>query len=162
MTDAIKQWFDALTDREQRIVAIGLPIGIILGFYMVVWEPAIEKNGVLTQRAQAERTLNVWLNQQAHQYASKSKQTENLSLASVVETSLREKGLSAYTARIHKDSQENTVIQFNAIPYEDFINWLLDVQQQYAVILHAATIQRLERKGVVDVSITFADKIETR
>ena len=58
MMSSLKDYWNGLEAREQRLIKLGLPVILLLLLYLLVWEPLQEKRQqVATQDASLEETL---------------------------------------------------------------------------------------------------------
>ena len=152
------EFYETRESREQLIIVLGIPIMLMLLFYLVAWEPIFQANEKLKNKHANEQRFTQWFNQQSALLSSDSQQfdwTTN-SLPSVVESTLNKQGLSPWKKRIFQNQRQETVITFEEVPYNRLVRWIKQLNLEYQVVFRNLNMTAKDKLGVVDSKLTLA------
>ncbi|HLZ98638.1 MAG TPA: type II secretion system protein M [Steroidobacteraceae bacterium] len=154
---ALKAWYSALQEREQRIVAIGgaaLCVLILAGGILLPLESAVS-NAVKTQQTRREDLA--WMRANASEIEAGGAAIADTGEAPVVLVDRvgREAGLGS-AMRGTQPSGTGVRVQLEAAPFDVLITWLATLEERYGFAIESISVDRAPKPGVVNANITFA------
>lgn len=152
------EYYDTRDPREQILLMVGLPIILILLFYIAIWQPIYESNQKAKQQLANEQRFNHWFNQQTSTLSKNDKTFDWTSnnLPSVVEKTLEEFALNPWKKRIFQNQQQETIVTFDNIPYQNLIAWIKKLNFEYQVVLRNVNISATQSPAKVNAKLTLA------
>ena len=147
------------SSREQILLAIGVPVTMLLLMYLLFSIPLQDKQQQLQEQLRQETNFTSWFRQNQQQWQGNRGQTfnwQNQSLASLIESTVRQRGLAGWQSRIYQNRDEQMVISFNDIPYSQLSQWLTYLQNQYQVEISSAKLNPSRDKGIINAEVTLA------
>jgi general secretion pathway protein M len=153
----IKQRWEQLSPRDQRILKIG---GIVLGTLMalrLIWWPLFDRVSVLKNQIDQEQSLINWMTPRIAQLQEAKKSSKSSrkdkSLAGF-EKSLQQAGLKPYVKDFSQNPQKQISVTFTDVPFESTMHWLEKVQHSGWVVQQMSA-QRGEKPGVVNLMMVL-------
>lgn len=154
---ALAAWFQALNERERRLVAIAGLIAVLVVLYALV---SLDRSVMHAQvrLAQAQQDL-AWMRSVEPQLAASgpvsAAPTSQRSLIVVVDQSAREVGLGTAVKNIDPSPQGGLSIRLEQAPFDTLVGWLARLAQQNRVHVESATIDPAGPPGVVNAAIVL-------
>ncbi len=155
----MKQWFETLQQREQRIILLGAVVVIITLLYMFVWEPLT--NGYETAKADVERKTLLLSDARRNLTptptggGSVQGRTSTQSLTLLVANTVNTAGLGqAYKSSSPTGNDELRVALENA-SFDVLVTWLGQLQSAHSVIVTSGSFSNRNESGRVDASIVL-------
>lgn len=153
--ERLESWYASLNAREQLIVRVGviagaalLVVGLVLRLHGVV--QATEKR-LAGKRADAAYIQSVLPELRAAPLPAAGGQ----SLVTVVDRTTRDAGLALNLKGTEPSGISGVRVRFEGASFEQLVTWLLRVQQEYGLIVQAATLEKTDNPGRVNASLTF-------
>ncbi len=153
--ERLESWYASLNAREQLIVRVGaiagaalLVVGLVLRLHGVV--QTAEKR-VAGKRADAAYIQSVLPELRAAPPPAAGGQ----SLVTVVDRTTRDAGLALNLKGTEPSGISGVRVRFEGASFEQLVTWLLRVQQEYGLIVQAATLEKTDSPGRVNASLTF-------
>jgi type II secretory pathway component PulM len=157
-----KRHWDSRTPRERRILLALAWIVAPIAAYWLLWQPAYTataklQNTVPVMRAQAEQ-----LRAQAEEVAALRHRPQ----PAVLDVSALKGAVEASAARHHIREAISTIevqaphavhITLAAVPFEQWIRWLRDLQQEQHIRVQSASIDALPQSGMVRINAALTD-----
>ena len=157
MIQDIIDYFESLTIREQLILAIGIPIATLSVIFILGTQPLWDQQQILKQQLQSEQTFNQWFRQNQRTLKNNTIQFDwqNQSLPSLIESSVRQDGLTAWQSRIYQNREEQMVVSFNEVPFKKLAAWLNRLQSKYQVVIVSARFNDTKEAGIINAELTL-------
>ncbi len=155
----LRQWYENLTEREQRVVAGGgaaLAILILFGAILVPLQSAVS---TATKKVDTKRADLEWMraNQQSILTGSTQLPVDTGEPPMVlVDRVAREAGLGSALRGTGPSGTAGVRVQLEAAVFDTLMAWLATLEQQHALMIESVTIDRTAKPGVVNASVTFA------
>lgn len=154
----LRNYLSSLSMRERWVLFSGGAIAIILLFYALCWHPLTIRIEDLQQRLQEKGSRLNWLTgvRDHLNHLPKSTTKELVSdVMAVTERSLSEAGLAGYLREVSQPESGQLQVVFADIPFDTFIDWLQDFDQQYAVKFLKFKIKSGADSGMVSARMTL-------
>jgi len=157
----MKNWFDALQQREQMFVSSGVLVVFMAIIYAFVWLPL--DTGQQTMSANVsnwERSLAELKPLRGVQLAP----TGNLSSATsggqqtsvvIVDQTLRARGLDRSLKRSQPTTSNGIRVEFEGVAFDDLVLWLGDLSNQYGMHVTSGSMSTTSRAGPGRINATF-------
>ncbi len=151
----MKEWWKALEKREQRIVLWGGVIVILLILYFGLLSPMQDKVATLQKSVSNNTSLLVWMKQAKSEVKRSEKNRVNSasnrskSLLTVVDSSIKQKKLSASVTEIKQVNKSQVQVKLGEVRFESLIAWLQQLQSRDGVNISKITLRRTETEGIV-------------
>ena len=158
--DELRSWYQALPERDRRILLLGgIALGVIL-VYLVILHPFFSGKQALQTHIQEQQGLVAWMRPAAAQIQSlRGQQSGGLpagqSLLAVVDASAGQAGFGAALKQVQTGNDGSVRVQMQGVAFDNLVRWLGDLQQRYGVTARELTAQRGSGPGVVDASLTL-------
>ena len=147
----MKQWFDSLAEREQRLV-IGASIVFVIGlFFQLVWGPLNSSLDKAEQNLKNKQALLQWVGEKTAEYQQlkgNSKSTASGSLNQIVNTAARQAGISIARMQPQGDSLQ---VQIDEVEFNALVRWLATLVQNKGLTIESLDVTATERTGAVRV-----------
>lgn len=149
-------WYHKLETKEQRLLIFCAVVVLIYGFYLMVWNPALESNEKL-QRKTAQNAIVLAEMQQAAaeikalRGSGPANQGSRLSLSQLSEQAAKSVGLRI--GRFQPSGDDEAQVWLERVEYNKVVAWLDIVEQQYGAELKAVAINTASDAGVVTARI---------
>lgn len=159
----MKQWWQALSRRDQRMLMGGSIALLLLLSYVLVWEPL--HNGVdhLRQTNLEQQAILQWMQQSAQQarvLRSAARVDGAMrggeSTQALVERTARQGPLAAALKLVRADGDKAVSVTLESANFDELVVWLDQLQRVYAIELDTAQIERLQ-PGKVNARLGLKD-----
>lgn len=157
----MKEWFQALDDREQKFVLTAAVILLLAVLYLSIWAPL--SNG----HKRVSSVLGVWQSslemlqplksQMSNSGNSRiSQQNMDRALVVVIDSTLRVRNLNSALKR-SQPTGDNIRVEFENVAFDDLMVWLGDLSTQYALHVQSASFSMngAESLGRVNAQLTL-------
>lgn len=156
------QW-NKLSSSERRLaMAGGAVLGVLL-LYLLVWSPLQKELGRLRVSVPEERAQ---LQQMRDQAAAIQPLRARIGsapapgmLVSVVDQSASARGVRGFISRLELDGSAGVSIVAEAMPFNNFISWLAELQDRHALVVESTSIDSHITPGTVNVKMKL--RVET-
>jgi general secretion pathway protein M len=154
----LRNWYSALQQREQRVVAIGsvvLGLIILIGGILMPLQSALSSavKGIETRREDL-----AWMRVNAPEVrALGSELAADTGEAPVVVVDRvgREAGLAGALRGTQPSATGGVRVQLESAPFDTMITWLDTLDRRYGLAIESITVDRTPLPGMVNASISF-------
>ena len=158
----IKQWFNSLPLKEQRLVlATGLLIFLTL-FYLIVWEPVHAGLTAEQQKQQSQKEILLWMQQaavEAHTLqASGNRSTvrdKNKPVTLIIEQTVNNAGLKSSVNKIESSGNNGARVILNDASFNQILVWLNTLATYNGIQVVSANIERASESGQANARLTL-------
>lgn len=161
MTD----WWNNLVLRERRIIGVSGGLAILLIIYFYAWDPLARKVTTVRTSVQQNTELVGWMQPAIIKINSLKQAGARLqikatptTLLTVINESLQKTKLASFAGKLDEASAGKVEIEFAAVPFDYFINWLETLWKDSGVRIDQMSLTPPPTKaiGVVKVDITLS------
>jgi general secretion pathway protein M len=158
MFAALRARFDALAERERRMVSIGAAVaGLLLVFLLVMpLERSVTKLAANVTRKQADLA---WMQSVAPTLAGAgpavSVPATQDSLVVVIDRAARESGLGQALTGSQPSGDGGLRVQLEKAPFNSLVAWLARLSEQNGVRVESASIDAANEPGLVNAGIVL-------
>lgn len=154
----MKQWFSGLNNRERLIVSGGAIMLLILLLYLMIWEPLNSKRAQLQTSVEAQKNTYTWMQQAAREVRQLSGKGAGVkkhtgSMLGTINNTAKPVLRGAILKRVEEDRQQGVRVWIEQVAFDDLINWLGQIQQQYGIRVSSLVSERHSKAGRVDVRL---------
>lgn len=158
MLEALRARFDALADRERRVLAIGAVIAAVLLLVVLVMplERSVARRASSIERKQADLA---WMQSVAPTLASAgpsaSVPATQESLVVVIDRVARESGLGQALTGSQPNGNGALRVQLEKASFNSLVAWLARLSEQNGVRVESANIDAAGEPGLVNAGIVL-------
>ena len=150
------QWNKLSASEHRLAMAGGGALGLLL-LYMLVWSPLQKNLARLRASVPEERTQLQQMRAQAASIqplrARSASPPAASSLLPVVDQSATARGLRGFISRLELDGATGVQLQAEAAPFNMFIAWLGELQDNHGLVTESASIDAHSVPGTVNVKM---------
>ncbi len=160
MKEFILAYWNARTQRERFVLAVGaVALALMLG-YALLWYPA--RQGV-TQLQNTLPQLRADLNAmrvqseefaRLRQAAPKSR-LDAAGMRTAVQATAAKRGIDRAIERMDMTGADRMRIVLGSVPFESWIGWVDSLQRDHQIVIEAARIDTLGRPGFAKVEVVL-------
>lgn len=153
----LKTHWNQLNEREQIWVGLGGLGGVLLLFYLLIYQPLVVAVAEQQSMGIEKKSTLIWL-QQARASFSREHMPQPVTTAtllSVLTNLLNHVSFKRFPYQLEQTSNGDIQLTFAAVPYNLFIPWLQTQSRQYAWTIKNLNVNRSNKAGVVKVSVVF-------
>jgi len=158
----IKQWFNSLPLKEQRLVlATGVLIFVTL-FYLIVWEPVHVGLTSEQQKQQSQKEILLWMQQAAVEartlQASGNRSTvrdKNKPVTLIIEQTVNNAGLKSSVNKIESSGNKGARVILNDASFNQILVWLNTLATYNGIQVVSANIERANEPGLANARLTL-------
>ncbi len=154
----MKDWFEALEQREQVFVASGALVVFIAIIYAFVWLPldtgqqTMSANVASWERSLAElRPLRGMQLAPARNLSGGAQQSPVV----IVDQTLRARGLDRSLKRSQPTTSNGIRVEFENVAFDDLVLWLGDLSNQYGMHVTSGSMSTTTQAGPGRINATF-------
>ena len=157
-------WWQTLNLREQRLVSLAAFVVMAGLVFVLVLEPMAQQQQTLDKRLQAERAALARIEQytgEARKIRARMEQSQGQeidrtqSLLAVLNKSASKHGLQDKVKRIVPNGQDKASVVFDEVVFDDFTDWIVDLQTAYGVVVDRITVDREKDEGIVRANVNL-------
>jgi len=134
-----------MSTREKALVGIGLPLVLLVIFYLYFWQPARTELSRLRQLVPEKNATLAWMQHQLRQpqnnQAANSALNNNTPLLTVIEKVAIETGVQGAIQRVQPGSSGEVEIWYQEVVADQLFRWI-DKLALNAVSVESATVTR--------------------
>ncbi len=159
--NALQARFQALNSRERTLVIAGGCVVVLTVFYLLLLSPFYSAIDGRARRVAAKQADLAWLQgslAEVQALAASQPQAAGPigeSLVVLVDRTAREAGLGTSLTGQTPAGDTGIRVRLETAPFDSIVGWLGVLQQQYAVSIESATIDRTPAQGVVNATLTL-------
>lgn len=160
MIEQFLNYWNGLEMREKRMLIIGgIAVALTL-VYLVIIEPLVGYRASLQSQVERKRESVAWMQGASDQLARQPTQAptgdvDTGSLLTLVDSSARNTELGQAMKRVQQNGEAAVRVRFEAAGFDDLLLWLGRLEQQFGVTIDQITLERAEKQGRVDATITL-------
>jgi general secretion pathway protein M len=131
--------------------------------YALVWDPYTSNVQRLSETVKEQRVLLTWMEQAAGEVrqlrgaGSAPVSTGGRSLLAITDSSARQAGLGNALKRVEPDGDTAVRVWLENAAFNDMTRWLDQLNEQYAVAVDGAVVERSESAGRVDARLVLKE-----
>jgi len=157
----IKQWFEALTNKEQWIVSGTALLIIFTLFFLIVWEPL--HSGLNTERQkQTTQSKNlIWMQKAAKEVSGLRRSGSNTVVRDknkpttlVIEEAIKNAGLTPNISKIESSGKNGARVTLDKASFNQILVWLNTLAKHNGIHVSSANIER-SGAGITNARLTF-------
>lgn len=151
-------YWNNLSERDRWAAIIGGFFLLSYLFYLLVYSPLTSAVTDKTSQLQDKQETLQWMEQVKKQPLSKAnRQTiNNGKLLSLVASQLAQGNLQKTGYQIQQTSSGDIQVNFDAVPYSLFLNWLWALNNNYAIHIKQLSSERSQIPGVVKLMVILS------
>jgi general secretion pathway protein M len=157
--EKLRAWYVGLSQRDQRMVAIGAVVLAILLLFGGLLLPLHAAVSTALARSEARRADLAWMRANESEIRSGSlvlpRDTGEAPVV-LVDRVGRENGLSsAFRGTQPSAGGRGVRVQLEAAPFDTMITWLGALEQHYGLTIDTVTVERGAKPGIVNATVTL-------
>ncbi len=160
---ALRQRWNALAVREQRILSLGAVFVVLVLGYVLLWEPLAESRDNLRTQVQAAETDLAWMRaaaplvQQRSANAPAALTLDGRSLLARTDASAADAGLKSALLRIEPVSDRQVRVSFQSAGFDALMRWVETLAANSNLRVSEFSVQRAEGVGLVDARLSLEE-----
>lgn len=160
----IKSFYQKLSQREKRLILITILTVGLASLYFFFYQPIINSSQNLTSQIDDASNLYDWITQQtvtlkqlnAQNPSNLSPVNQNETLFTLIESTLRNTNIAPEASQISSNNPNTVNIQFSNISFDQLINWIATLDNDYKISVTQAIINRIDQApGQVQASVNL-------
>jgi general secretion pathway protein M len=160
----IRAWWSGLAPREQRIVAIGAAVVVLMLGWALVWHPLAMKRAALRETIEAQRRdlayVRVAVAEVARLRAAGTHSRadrQGRSLLALADATARSAGLEAALRRVEPVGATSVRVSFEFAGFDALIGWIEGLTRDYGIEATDFSADRADGVGLVNARVTLED-----
>lgn len=160
MIERLRQHWEQLQVRERRVLLFGAVAVILMGLYVLVWEPVVVGRAKLEQEVAEQQELLAWMEQSAREVQAlrgsnrNTGRTGGQSIMSVVDSTARTQGLSN-VLEVQPEGDNTVRIRLSQASFDQTLRWLDKLVNEKNLRITGLVVERRPEPGKVDARITL-------
>lgn len=151
----IKQWYAELEESEQKIVLFGSILLAIIIFYFGLLNPLHSSVEQLQSQVKSrQNSVDRWKQAMPKILANRGQTSNaggNQALNFIVTSTTKKYNMRV--SRVQEKGNDEIQVWFDNIPFNDFIQWVSDINNKYGVTVASVNIRSKERNGLSSIDI---------
>lgn len=155
----MKQYWQSLQQREQRVLIGGGAALVLLVFYQFIIDPLIQGIEQKQESVAYQRSVVNWMEQAAAQVRTRQTQSPerstppgDASVMSLVDASARKFGLADALKQI-SPAGERVRVQLESAGFDRLLRWLDELSREYGITVDTLSVERLPESGSVNATL---------
>jgi general secretion pathway protein M len=147
----MKNWWQQLNLREQKLVASMSVVIAIFILYSVIWQPINNNLSKTKKKLERQQQLLIWVEENTARYKQASitgQKSSNASLTSIVNRTANQQKISI--ARMQPQSKDLQV-WIDEVSFSDLLQWLALLSNREGLQVKNIDISNTEKSGVVRI-----------
>lgn len=160
--NALRAWWNSLAPREQRVLRLGAVALLLIGGWLLVWEPLAKARDTWRTRVQAGENDLAWMRAHAPQLralASTGGGTtavrDGRSLLALVDATARAAGVGDALLRVEPVAGNQVRVYFEGADFDALVQWLEELGARQGVVLGDFNANRAAGVGRVDARLAL-------
>lgn len=131
----MKAYINNLNEREKWMVLTAVLSVIIYIYYMFIYSPLATSVEERSEQLIEKTATLEWMKKAQHQKSnvSKKQSVDNSQLLIMLSTQLKNSTTLKFPYQLQQTSSGEIQLSFEQVPFNDFIEWLLQINRQYNV-----------------------------
>lgn len=159
-TVKLKEWWNALAERERRTLTIGGLLAALFLFYALIWSPYLNRVADLRKQILAQEKTLSWMQtadkeirKLESEHTPKAEALSPVELLAYLQKQLTDSGLTA--AQLKQISNDSVQMQFQKVDFDRLIGFLIKVAQAQSVTITQMSAMADVSPGVVNADVTL-------
>ena len=160
----IKTWWQGMSERDRRTLAIGAVVVAVMLFWALVWSPMSQRRGALEQEvatrrdelAAVERGTALLAQQRVVGQRARGDRAGK-SLLALADASARDAGLGAAIKQIEPSGSGHVKLSLENANFDTLVAWLEILSRSYGVEANELSADRADGIGLVNARVTLQD-----
>ena len=148
--NAVLEWYEQLSERDQLAVNIALPIVLVILLIFAVIMPVNSLVSDMEQEVKSNRSAVVLLQQQVPQNSGNSAKTFS-SLPNLITSTTRQYGFQLDRYEEKKGGEIN--VWFDSISFDKMMQWLAQLENDYGVTSSFISVSQTNEVGIVRANV---------
>jgi general secretion pathway protein M len=159
----IRAYWNELSPRDRRVLAIGAVVVAVLLGWAFVWHPLDRKRSELEQRVALERQSLAFVRGAAATLAGErpgagaGAARAGRSLLALADASARDAGLEAALRRVEPVNARSVRVTLELARFDAMVLWIESLARDYAVRVSDLSADRADAVGLVNARVTLED-----
>ena len=162
--ESLHKLWRAREPREQRVLASGALVCVLLLGWALVWHPLERARQDLDARLQARQQDLAFLQQarsQLQQLQSRDQKSgasrQGKSLLALADASARKAGLGPNIQRLEPLDDKRIRLEYKAADFDVLMGWLADLNRRYGIRADDVSVDRASGNGQVNARLTLGE-----
>lgn len=153
----IEHW-NNLSTRDRITASIGGICLISYLFYLLIYSPLTLAVATNTKNLKEKQETLAWMQAvQKNKPTGKTKKEVGASkLLAQFSSNLKKTTFTQFPYQLQQTSSGDIQLSFAEVPFNLFVNWLKETNEQYVIIIKSLNTSRTDKPGVVKLSVTMA------
>jgi general secretion pathway protein M len=156
----MRAWFESLAPREQRMVAIGSVVVVVLLIWGLVIAPLGSATDATRSRVESKRSLLSFIQAASGELAAAGDMPVQPDLSAeslvvVVDRSLRQAGLGRSLTRNQPMGEDGIRLRLENAQFDVLARWLADIHARSGMAIESAAFDRSQDTGLVNASLVL-------
>lgn len=163
----IRNWWQARSASEQRMLAGGGTLVAVLLVWAFAWHPLAAARVRNAEGLEARRAGLAFVQAGVAELAGLQAAgfeagglREGRSLLALADVTAREAGLAGWLRRVEPAGSGSVRVSFEGVAFDPLVSWLEDLVRRYGITVHELAVDRAEGLGRVDARLTLQDPPE--
>ena len=160
----IAAWWKTLAPREQRLVAIGAPVAVLLLGWAFVWHPLAAKRAELRETIDSQRRDLAYVRvaeaevERLRATGTHSRgQREGRSLLALADATARGLGLESALRRVEPVGANSVRVSFEFASFDTLVGWIESLSRNYGVEATDFSADKADGVGLVNARVVLQD-----
>ncbi len=157
-------WWNELSTRDRRVVAIGLCIVVLMLGWAFVWHPLQLRHASALERVARDRQSLAYvrgaaavLKGERPQSVTAGADRAGRSLLALADATARSSGLEGALKRVEPVSGRNVRVTFELASFDTLVLWMEALSSDYAIRVTDFSADRGDGIGLVNARVTLED-----
>lgn len=157
-------WWASLQPREQRVVALGAAVAVVLLGWSLLWYPLAHSRTQLAERVRQQHENLAAMSQQAAQARELRARgggghadRQGKSLLALADATARGAGLGGALKRVEPTSEKSVRVSFEFAAFDTLTNWLDALVRDYDVQTTDFSADHVDAVGLVNARVTLQE-----
>jgi len=154
---ALREFWSGLTPRDRRVLAIGAGVLLVIGLWLLVWEPLRDARDAARLRVASAAQDLAYLRAVVPQLrdAGTAAPRDGRSLLATVDATARESGVGSALLRVEPVSSGQVRVYFEGAGFDALVDWLAMLQSAQGVTVGDLSVSRAGGVGRVDARVVL-------
>lgn len=158
----IRNWFQQLAPREQRIIRVGLVVVGLILVYQWCWSPLVSHQHTLRRRIHTQETMLVWMQSADKQLQQAAKtaqpaaaQMTPVMLLSLIQKQIKEAGFVSQLKQLKQAGNDTVELHLQRVEFDKMMVFLTRLLSQHHVLVSQLSVAADVTPGIVNADIYF-------
>lgn len=156
----LRNWYDSLAPREQRLVLAGGLAVVVLVLYLAVVNPVRTAHTRLVNDVQTKRQLLGYINQAAPRLRAQSgaatgRLQAGQSVFAATSAAIQASAIAGAVQRLEQTQDGGVRLTLSNVSFDALVRWLATLKAQTGIVATQATIEQAAAPGTVHANLTL-------